>query len=255
MDLAPLLLAVLAVAVAAGAWWWHRERGRRIEEAITALLDRQPAWERTGTLCGRTADQLADRTAATPRGDRRFGLDHLITGPLTVPVGGRDQSVPATCGHWWSEVRQTTTDGKGNTSTTYQRQVLPIVGVELPGRVPHDVSIVPSSPFGRVGLTRAGQQLESEAFNRRFRVDGADPALTLQLLDAGLQQHLLEHYPERRLGLVSDLLVLGGRPRQRDADLYGSAGDLAGLQRDAADLLAHIPAQFWRAIGVDTSRD
>ncbi len=94
----------------------------------------------------------------------------------------------------------------------------------------------------RIGLTRGGQQVESDAFNRRFRVRGGDPALTIQLLDAQLQHHLLEHYPKRSLWLAGNLAVLGGDTDRADASLYGPIRALPGLQADAVDLLGRVPA-------------
>jgi hypothetical protein len=252
VELVPVvLLVLLAVAVGGVFLWWQREREHRIREAIDALLARDPRWQRTTTLCGWTAEQLADRTVATPKGDRRYGLEHLVSGPLTIPVQDRELVCTATCGHWWSEVRHTTTDSKGHTSTTYQREDIPVIGVDLPGTVPADITIVPASVLGRLGVTRGGEQLESDGFNRRFRVEGGDRTLTVQLLDARLQQHLLERFSGRRLGLTGGLLVLGGDPNERDARLYGPIRDLPGLQQDAIELLSHVPPQFWRAIGAN----
>jgi hypothetical protein len=251
MDGALLVLVLAAVvAVVVAVVLLQQAHKRRIQDSLRSLLARDPRWRRDDALCGQTAGQLAGRTVATPRGDRRYGLEHVITGPLAVTALGEDRWCTASCGIWWYEEQSTSTDSNGNTTTTYSRRDTPVVGVVLPAAVPTELSIGSESVFGRIGLTRGGQQLESDAFNRRFRVRGGDPSLTVQLLDARLQQHLLEHYPKRSLWVSGDLAVLGGQTERADPSLYGPIRDLPGLQADATDLLNHVPAQFWRAIGL-----
>ncbi len=251
-DIVPVLVLVLgAASVGTLVFWWQRERRRRIAEALTRFLAANPGWQGTTQLCGRSAEELADRTVATPRGDRRYGLAHVVSGPLSVGIAGYEAPCRASCGRWWYEERHTSTDAKGHTRTRYEREEIPIAAVILPATLPAAIRLAPESLFGRFGLTRGGEQLESDAFNRRFRVEGEDRTLTVQLLDAHLQQHLLDGFTERRIEFRGELLVLGGDPREPDPDLFGPIGDLPGLQRDARDLLAAVPAQFWRAIGAD----
>lgn len=250
-DGAVIILVLLAiVALGVGAFLLSRARKRRIEVSLQTLLARDPRWQRDTSLCGRDAKQLASRCPVTPRGDRRYGLEHVITGPLDITALGAPRTCWASCGIWWYEDEQTSTDSNGNTSTTYSRRDLPVVAVALPVAVPTEISIGAESVFGRIGLTRGGQQVESDAFNRRFRVRGGDPSLTVQLLDAHLQHHLLEHYTKRSLWVSSDLAVLGGDPLRPDPNLYGPIRNLPGLQADATDLLGHVPAQFWRSVGL-----
>ncbi|MFU8839402.1 MAG: hypothetical protein ACNA8R_01615 [Nitriliruptoraceae bacterium] len=252
MDAAFLSLVVLAVVAAVvGVVWYQQARKRRIEASLEALLARDPRWRRDTTLCGRGAEQLAGRCPATPRGDRRYGLEHVVAGPLDVVALGAPRTCWASCGIWWYEQEHTSTDSNGRTSRTYSRTDVPVTAVALPVAVPTEIAIGAESLFGRIGLTRGGQQVESDAFNRRFRVRGGDPALTIQLLDAQLQHHLLEHYPKRSLWLAGDLAVIGGDTDRADPSLYGPIRALPGLQADAVDLLGRVPAQFWRAVGLD----
>lgn len=247
-----VLVVVAVVAAIVAVVLFQQARKRRIDASVQSLLARDPRWRRDDTLCGQTPGQLAGRTVATPRGDRRYGLEHVITGPLAVAALGVNRWCTASCGIWWYEEQSTSTDSDGHTTTTYSRRDTHVVAVVLPAAVPTELSIGSESVFGRIGLTRGGQQLESDAFNRRFRVRGGDPSLTVQLLDARLQQHLLEHYPKRSLWVSGNLAVLGGQTDREDASLYGPIRALPGLQADATDLLNHVPAQFWRAIGLPT---
>lgn len=243
------ILAALAVGVVA-AIVLRLLRRRRIEASLQTLLARDPRWRRDTALCGRGAAQLAGAGPATPRGDRRYGLAHVITGPLEVAPLGTRVLWWASCGIWWYEDEQHSSDEDGGTTRTYTRREVPVVAVALPVTVPTSVSIGAESLFGRLGLTRGGQQVESDAFNRRFRVEGGDPTLTIQLLDARFQQHLLAGYAGRSLWIAGDLVVLGGETDRADTSLSGPIRALPGLQADAADVLGHVPAQFWRSVGL-----
>lgn len=247
------LVVLVVVAVAIGVYLFVQARKRRIAESLRTVLARDPRWRLDTALCGRGPSQLAGRCPATPRGDRRYGLEHVITGPLDIVALGEARTCWASCGVWWYETERTSTDEDGHTSRSYSRTDVPVVAVALPVALPTEISIGSESLFGRIGLTRGGQQVESDAFNRRFRVEGADTSLTVQLLDAQLQQHLLDAYPKRTLWLAGDLVVLGGETDRPDPGLYGPIRSLPGLQADAVDLLGHVPAQFWRAVGLPSS--
>jgi len=247
------LLVLVVIAVVIGVVLFRRARRRRIQESLRALLGRDPRWRPDTALCGRAPGQLAGRCPVTPRGDRRYGLEYVITGPLDFVALGETRTCWASCGLWWYEVEQTDTDEDGQTSRTYSRKEVPVVAVALPATLPAEISIDSESLFGRIGLTRGGQQVESDAFNRRFRVEGSDPTLTVQLLDAQLQHLLLAAYPKRSLWLAGDLVVIGGQTDRPDPSLSGPIRSLPGLQADAVDLLANVPAQLWRAIGLPTT--
>ncbi len=254
-DVITLIVIGVAVSgIAAAVVWWQRERRRRIAESLARFLAVNPGWQRTEQLCGRSAQQLVDDTVATPRGDRRYGLEYVVTGPVTVEIAGHGIPCRASCGRWWYEERHTNTDSKGHTRTRYERQEIPLVGVILPTSLPAGIRVGPESLFGRLGLARGDDQLESDLFNRRFRVHGENRTLTVQLLDANLQQYLLDGFTDRRIEFRGDLFVLGGDPREPDPGLFGPIGDLPGLMHDARDLLAAVPAQFWRAVGADQRR-
>lgn len=243
------LLAVAAVV----AWAAHAYR-RRLEASLAAWLDREPGLAPTATPLTLTTDQLADACYGCPRGDRRYGLRFGVEGPLTATLAGREVTVTCAAFEWWWEERRQQSDGKGHTTTTYATRRLPVAAARLPAAVPDHVHVGPETVFGRLGLSRSDQQLESDAFNRRFRVLAQDRMLTVQLLDAGLQELLLEHYTGRTIELLGDLLVVSGDPQRRDDTLMGPLRRLPPVREDVAHLLAGVPAQFWRAIGADRER-
>jgi hypothetical protein len=246
----PVVLVILAVAGGV-AWLVHNHRRKQAKEAsLDRLVARHPGWTRVDAPCGVAAGALAGRTAATPRGDRRNGVRWGVGGPLTLPVGGRDAVCEASFFQWWSEQRHTSRSSNGSSTTSY-RELRETVGmVRLPVVSP-TVTIGSESVLGRFGLTRGGEQVESSEFNRRFRVDGDDRTLTVQLLDANLQQELLERFQGRSIDLVGDLLVLGGEPSHRDDSLTGVVGRFPAVRQDLERLVRHVPPQFWRAIGAD----
>ncbi len=246
-DGATLLAGLAAMAAIAGVLAWQRRRA--IEVSFARLLERDPRWQATMTPCGYDAHALADRFAPTPAGDRRYGVEHAIEGPLEVEIGGETVTYRASCFRWWSE-RARTSGSYRQRRTSYATERQLVVLIELPAPLPVPIRVGPESVLGRVGLTRAGEQLESSEFNRRFRVEGEDPQLIVQLLDARLQQELVERFQGRSVELAGPLLAIGGDPDHRDESLAGHIGHLPAAAVDARRLLDHIPDQFWRAIGV-----
>src|SRR5690606_14705899 len=99
------------------------------------------------------------------------------------------------------------------------------------------------------------QQLESEEFNRRFRVEGSDERLTLRFLDAAMQHRLLTRAVGRSIHLQGDLLVLGGSPDHRDGSLPGVIGELPATLQDLTGLLRAVPSQLWRSVAARADVD
>lgn len=127
--------------------------------------------------------------------------------------------------------------------------------MRLPVHVPSGVLLRPESVFGRAGLTRGGQQLESSEFNRRFRVDAGNPTLTVHLLDVTVQEVLARDFDGRSVELQGDLLVVAGRPTERDPGLTGFVGELPGLRRDSQRLVEAVQPAFWRAVSLPKPGD
>jgi hypothetical protein len=246
----PVLLLVLGVAAIIGWFVYAHRRKRAKEESIVRLCARDPGWMRVNQPCGLSTSALAGRSAATPEGDRRYGVRWGVGGPMSLSIAGTDRWCDASFFQWFSEERSTSRSSNGHTTTTYREHRQTVAMVRLPVPSPR-VRIGSESLFGRLGLTRGGDQVESSEFNRRFRVDGDDRTLTVQLLDANLQQELLERFEGRTIDLTADLLVLGGTPRHRDDSLRGVVGEFPAARQDLERLVRQIPPQFWRAIGAD----
>ena len=241
-----VVLAVVAVFVLIVlVQRWYRQR---LRDALARLLTRQPELAPTSTPVGLAPAQLADGVAGCPRGDRRFGLDWGVEGPLIARLGGTDTTLTCAAFEWWWEERSEQRDANGNTTTTYATKRTPVAVTRLPVAVPDQIHIGPESVFGRLGLSRGDHQLESDAFNRRFRVLAQDRMLTVQLLDAGLQELLLSRYQGRTIELLGDLVILSGEPEERDDTLVGAVAKLPAVRADTARLLQGVPAQFWRAV-------
>ena len=246
-----LLFVLVGLALVGATLYVGHERNKRLRAALASLTERHPDWRLTAWPCGLSPDLLASRTAATPRGDRRYGLRHGIEGPLRVTLAGHEVTCDASLFQWTYEERQYNRNEQGTTSTRYRTRTELVALCRLPVVVPGAIRIGPESVLGRIGLTRGGQQLESSEFNRRFRVEGRDPALTVQLLDPALQQELLADYQGRSIHLDDDLLVLGGEPTHRDSSLMDPISALPAMRQDLERLVRHLPAQFVRAVDGD----
>ncbi|HSK23116.1 MAG TPA: hypothetical protein VK906_08075 [Egicoccus sp.] len=247
MDRVVLVGLALVAVVGLIAWAQYAYR-QRLQASLASWMAREPALAPTTTPVGLAPGQLADGFHGCPRGDRRYGLRWGVEGPLDARIDGRDVTVPCAAFEWWWEERRQHNDGKGHTTTSYVTRRVPVAAVRLPSVVPDQVHIGPETVFGRIGISRSDHQLESDAFNRRFRVLAQDRLLTVQLLDAGLQELLLSRFTGRTIELLGDLLLLSGDPGRRDERLVGAVGTLPPVREDAAALLAGMPAQFWRAI-------
>ena len=244
---APFLLVLVA---AAGALWWTWHHRRALKDGLVRLAERDGL---TPTLmpCGLRAEELVDRFEATPSGARRFGVEHGVVGPSRAALAADEVDIELAAFQWWYEERV-----NDKHRSRYRRRTCTVALARLPVSVPGSVQVRPEGVLGRLGLRRAGDQLESDQFNRRFRVDGSDPTLTVRLLDARVQHHLLESGNGRTLDVVGDLVVLGGSPTHRDTTLPGVIGELPAVRQDLVALLRSSPPAFWRAARpVERDRD
>lgn len=185
-----LLPALVAGAVALGGWALKREHDRGA--ALRAL-----ATERGWDLVRRD-DVWADALEGEPfgRGSSRR-CDHVLTGTH----GGRDLVA------FDYSFRTHSTDAHGNRQSRTHRYAVALLG--LPVAVPY-VEVEPAGWLPRV--FDRGLELESEAFNDRYRVRADDPRLAYDLLPARSMQLLLER-PEVSLRLLGGTAVTweGGR--------------------------------------------
>lgn len=254
-GVSPAVFVVIALGVLAVAAGLSFRQRARIRDGLAALVGRSPGWRLTVHPCGLTPELLAGRTEATPRGDRRYGVRHGVEGPTRLTLDGQTVEARIAMFEWTHEERRTSRTSQGTQSTTYQTRTTLVGLCRLPVVVPRAIRIGGESVLGRVGLTRGGQQVESAEFNRRFRVEGRDPRLTLQLLDPTFQERLLTDYQGRTIHLDDDLLVLGGRPSHRDESLPGVVGHLPAIRQDLEALVRAVPAQFWRALRPASEED
>jgi hypothetical protein len=239
--------AVVALAVEAG----RRQRERRITASLGRFVQRHDGWHRQAWPAGITVDLLVGRFDATPRGDRRYGVEHAVGGPLDLDLGGTSVPCQVACLQWFHERQGRRRSGSGRSTTSYERRSEVLVLCQLPVHTHRGIKVLPASLLGRVGLTREGTQLESDAFNRAFRVEGSDPTLTVTLLDAGVQELLASDYRGRGVELSDDLLVLSGTPTHRDRSLEGPVQTYPAMLQDLARLLRRLPPAFWRQLGLD----
>ncbi len=250
----PWLLFGLGGLAVAATWAVQRHQRRELHAALDRFVVRHEGWHRQAWPCGLPTEQLVDRFAATPRGDRRHGVEAAVGGPLELPINGVPVTCQVACYVWFHERRQTSRSN-GRSTRRYQRRTDLVVMCQLPVHTHRSVSIQPESILGRVGLTRTDEQLESEAFNRRFKVEGGDRTLVVTLLDAGLQELLSTAYGGRGLEFSDDLLVLSGEPTHRDRSLAGVAETYPAIVQDLRRLLERIPPAFWRALGFTRDGD
>ncbi|TVP67884.1 MAG: hypothetical protein EA340_09660 [Nitriliruptor sp.] len=247
----PWLMVGLFGVVMAISWTIQRHQRRELHEALNRFVDRHDGWHLQAWPCGVHTEQLVGRFEATPRGDRRYGVESAVGGPAEMEISGATVPCQVACFVWFHERRRTQRSRGRRARTTYDRRTELVAMCQLPVHTHRAVSIRPESTLGRVGLTRSGQQLESEAFNRRFRVEGRDRALVVTLLDAGLQELLAAEYGERGIELSDDLLVLSGEPTHRDRSLAGIAQTYPAILQDLTRLVRSIPPPFWRSLAFE----
>lgn len=242
------LVLVVVAAVLLVAWVLKERHRRRLQAALARFVDRHEGWHRQAWPCGVQPQLLVGRFASMPRGDRRYGVEHAVGGPLELEVDGRPTTCQVACFQWFHEQRRRSRNGRGATSTTYERRRELVVLCQLPLHTHRSVSIGPESILGRIGLTRGGEQLESDAFNRRFRVEGRDRELVVRLLDAQLQELLVTAYTGRSIEFSDDLLALAGQPSHQDPSLTGVVRAYPAIVQDLTRLVRGIPHSFWRAM-------
>jgi hypothetical protein len=251
VEVVPFALVGL---LALGGFLATRARRRRKQQALERLLQRHRSLQPTAAPLGLDRRTLEDRCRSLPRGDRRFGLEYGVQGPLSSPVPGWDTDLDCAAFRWWWE-RRRHGGQQAQHSHRYRRLATTVALVRLPTVVPTPLRLRPESVLGRLGVRRAGRQVESSEFNRRFRVECADDHLALSFLDARMQALLLEEFAGRGVELVDDLLVLEGAPSHRDGSLMGVVGELPAVRQDAGRLLAAVPEQLWRRLGEPQAAD
>lgn len=179
-DIAPLLpwlFGLGVVAVLVGGFVLERKRRERLMQYAVNRGWRYAAED----------PMLADSIAGTPfgKGDRRRARNVLR---------GEESGHPFTAFDYSYETHST--DSKGNRTTQTHRYG--VVVVPLPSAL-GTVEVAPEGMFSRaagaVGLV-SDIELESEEFNRRFRVRASDRKLASDLLSPRTMQFLVSVQPE-----------------------------------------------------------
>lgn len=140
----------------------------------------------------------------------------------------------------YKEDTQNRSDGNSST-TTHQFSV---VAVGLPCALP-EVEVTPEGVLAKIGqaLGMRDIELESDDFNRRFRVRCGDPKLAVDLLPPRTMELLLR-YPDRlRLRIAGADVVSHADGCLEPADLLNRSAVLSGL-------VGNVPAFVWKDYGL-----
>jgi hypothetical protein len=186
-PLLPVLFGVGVVAVLVGGYLLDRKRRERLMQYAVAR-----GWSYVGEV-----PDLVDRWQGEPfgRGDHRRARNVLTGTEAGRPFTAFDYSY-----------QTHSTDSKGNRSTTTHHWS--VVVVPMPTWL-GTVQVVPESVLdrvaGAVGLVQ-DLDLESEAFNRRFRVSASSPKLASDILTPRTMEYLLAMDAEAWRTCGSDLV-------------------------------------------------
>jgi hypothetical protein len=182
-----VLFGLGAVAIAIGGFLLEQKRRERL---MQFALKR--GWQYTPEV-----PALCDRWPGTPFGK---GDSPRARNVLSGTESGR----PFTAFDYTYETHST--DSKGNRSTTTHRWAVTVV--PMPGYLGH-VEVVPEGVLdrmaGAVGLVQ-DIDLESEDFNRRFRVSARSPKLASDILTPRTMEYLLAMDAEGWRTCGSDLV-------------------------------------------------
>jgi hypothetical protein len=174
-DAAPFLMLAGVVVLGAASLWWGWAQAKKRRELLQSFAAGQ-GWQWVAR-----DDAWTTRFGGRPfgQGDDRKALNVMQGQWRGRPVVAFDYSYET---H--------TTDSQGHRSSSTHRYA--ICALALPAPLP-ELELTPEGLLGRVG-TMLGQQdveLESEDFNRRFRVRCEDPRLAYDVLPPRTMQALL----------------------------------------------------------------
>lgn len=135
-----------------------------------------------------------------------------------------------------------TTDGQGHRSTSVHR--FTVVSVALPTDLPR-LQVTPESVFSRLGhvFGMADIDLESEDFNRAFRVTASDPKFASDVLTPRTMQLLLSRSHFSWRVEVTDLVCWWSGEQ--------TAVDVTEALSTMCDVIEGIPSFVWHDHGYD----
>jgi len=217
----PFLFLLLVPVVAYLAYrGWKQEQARRaqlMQWCATSGYTYQPR-----------DDQWCHRWSGTPFNDGDHRQAHNV-------VVGRMGEQPFAAFDYSFETHST--DSKGNTTTTTHRYA--VASFQLPTALPR-LQVTPEGLFGRIGnaLGLDDIELESEDFNRRFRVHSDDRKFACDVLSPRTMQALLTR-PDARWR-IEGVDILTWRDGRITPDV------VASMTFDLQTVVAGIPSFVWK---------
>ena len=225
-----LFICAFAALFVTYAVYAHRKNQARL--AGLAALCQSQGWQFTG----HDAWGLPHRWHGTPFDS---GFDKHAENVIT----GEHQGHPLVAFDY--SYKTQSRDSKGNTTTTTHRYM--VVALGMPCALP-ELHVGPEGVFSRIGKAVGLEdiELESEDFNRAFRVRCPDPKLATDILTPRTMEMMLASGPIRFRLVGSDALAYNN-----------GCLDAPELQR-AAHILANVvdgvPSFVWRDYGLPDQR-
>lgn len=225
MSGAWLIVIALVVAAAFAYLRWRFEQRRRAALASFALSK--------GWLYAASDARLVDAWTGPPfgEGDHRKAVNVLTGTASGMPLTAFDYSY-----------QTHSTDSRGHRSTTTHRYA--VCALRLPAYLP-PLSVTHDNVFLRIGeaLGLADDvQLESEDFNRRFRVQARDRKFATDVLSPRTMELLLARRPLRWRITGADIVCWD------DGEL--SPTGILEVSSTLAAVVAGIPSFVWRDAGL-----
>ena len=221
MSAFPVLLVVLGIAVviAVGVYAYQADKKRRAALQAFALSN--------GWTYSAADDSWCNRFAGSPFGDG----DHRRSRNV---LQGQHNGVPMVAFDYSYETHST--DSKGNRTTTTHRYA--VCALQLPAPLPL-LELSPESVLTRVAgaLGVPDIELESEDFNRRYRVKAHDRKFAYDVLNPRTMQALLSR-PAQHMRLLDVDAICWENGRLAPVELIAR---LSTLQT----LITGIPSFVW----------
>ena len=225
----PLLIFVLAAVLVIGASIWQYQRNKKRSEKLQqyALASR---WSYVAE-----DDSQCQRWQRAPFNE---GFDQRARNVMWGKFRGHDMLA------FDYSYKTRSTDSKGNTTTQTHRYR--ICSIALPTYLPY-LHVGPENVLTRLGNVMGMQdiELESEDFNRKFRVHAGDPKFAYDVLNPRTLQKLLT-LPKYEWSIDGATIVSWGLGANDVPDLLARLSTLAAV-------VDGIPSFVWHDHGVAPS--
>ncbi len=219
--MSPILVVLVGVCLACAAFYYNYQRDAKRRAALVAFAASE------GWTYSARDDSWAARFTGSPfgEGDHREARNVMCGTVDGRPMAAFDFSY-----------QTHNSDGRGGSDTTTHR--FAVCALALPAILPR-LELSPESVLSRIGSTLGMQdiELESEDFNRRYRVQATDPKFAYDVLNPRTMQVLISR-PALHLRLAgSDALCW-------EAGITDAVTLLSRLSV-LKTLLAGIPSYVW----------